>query len=211
MRKNVAGQMIGAQLINAATGAAFTGSVDVYVTLDAGTQAIGSVGSGACTHEGNGYHTYAPSQAETNGDLAAFTFIGTGAVPATVQVYTNTQPTAADIADAVLDEALSGHVTVGTLGAAVIDTDQRGARTVIRGTSASGATTTTMTPSAISPSGAVADQFKGRILIFDNATATAALRGQATDITANTSAALPVLTFTALTTAPASGDTFSIV
>jgi hypothetical protein len=46
------------------------------------------VGSGACTHEGNGYHTYAPAQAETDGDLIAFTFHGTGAVPATVQVYT---------------------------------------------------------------------------------------------------------------------------
>jgi hypothetical protein len=89
MKKSVAGQKIGAQMITAADGTAFTGAVTVYVTVDAGTQAVGSVGSGACTHEGNGYHTYAPSQAETNGDLCAFTFIGTGAVPVTVQVFTN--------------------------------------------------------------------------------------------------------------------------
>lgn len=88
MRKNVASQVIGAQMVNASTGAAFTGSVTVYVTGDAGTQAVGSVGSGACTHEGNGYHSYAPAQAETNYDLIAFTFIGTGAIPATVQVFT---------------------------------------------------------------------------------------------------------------------------
>lgn len=88
MLKNTASQVIGAQMVNASTGAAFTGSVTVYVTGDAGTQAVGSVGSGACTHEGNGYHTYAPAQAETNYDLVAFTFIGTGAVPATVQVFT---------------------------------------------------------------------------------------------------------------------------
>lgn len=88
MRKNVAGQRVGVQMVSASDGSAFTGTVTVYVTLDAGTQAIGSVGSGICTHEGNGYHTYAPAQAETNGDLAAFTFIGTGAVPSTVQVYT---------------------------------------------------------------------------------------------------------------------------
>ncbi len=88
MKKNVASQKIGGQLVNASDGSAFTGSVTVYVTGDAGTQAAGSVGSGACTHEGNGYHTYAPAQAETNYDLIAFTFIGTGAVPATVQVYT---------------------------------------------------------------------------------------------------------------------------
>lgn len=87
MKKNVAGQKIGCQMVNATDGSAFTGSVTVYVTGDAGTQAAGSVGSGACTHEGNGYHTYAPAQAETNGDLVAFTFVGSGAVPATVQVY----------------------------------------------------------------------------------------------------------------------------
>lgn len=89
MKKNVASQAIGAQLVSATDGSAFTGSVTVYVTGDAGTQAAGSVGSGACTHEGNGYHTYAPAQAETNYDLIAFTFTGTGAVPATVQVFTS--------------------------------------------------------------------------------------------------------------------------
>jgi len=89
MKKNVSGQKIGCQMVSASDGSAFTGSVTVYVTGDAGTQAAGSVGSGACTHEGNGYHTYAPAQAETNYDLLAFTFIGTGAVPATVQVFTS--------------------------------------------------------------------------------------------------------------------------
>lgn len=88
MIKNVAGQKVGVQMVSAVDGSAFTGAVTVAVTVDAGTQATGSVGSGACTHEGNGYHTYAPSQAETNGDLVAFTFTGTGAVPVTVQVYT---------------------------------------------------------------------------------------------------------------------------
>jgi hypothetical protein len=85
--KNTAGQKIGAQLVSASDGSAFTSAVTVAVTVDAGTQATGSVGSGACTHEGNGFHTYAPAQAETNGDHLAFTFTGTGAVPATVQVY----------------------------------------------------------------------------------------------------------------------------
>lgn len=88
MKKNTASQKIGAQMVSASDGSAFTGTVTVYVCGDAGTQAIGSVGSGICTHEGNGYHTYAPSQAETNYDLIAFTFIGTGAIPATVQLYT---------------------------------------------------------------------------------------------------------------------------
>ena len=88
MKKNVASQNIGVQMITAADGTAFTGSVTVYVTGDAGTQAIGSVGSGACTHEGNGYHTYAPAQAETNYNMVAFTFIGTAASPATRELFT---------------------------------------------------------------------------------------------------------------------------
>jgi hypothetical protein len=88
MKKNVASQVIGCQMVSASDGSAFTGSVTVAVTGDAGTQATGSVGSGACTHEGNGFHTYAPAQAETNYDHVAFTFTGTGAIPATVQVYT---------------------------------------------------------------------------------------------------------------------------
>jgi hypothetical protein len=517
MKKNAASQVIGAQMVNASTGAAFTGAVTVYVTGDGGTQAIGSVGSGACTHEGNGFHSYAPAQAETNYDHIAFTFIGTGAIPATVQVYTSfpqtgdnfarlgapagaslsadvaavkTQtaaievdtadiqsrlpdalvsgridasvgamaanvitaaataadyiaeinaevdtaiadaalataanlatvagyldteisailadtnelqtdwanggrldvildarasqssvddlptnaelatalgtaddavlaqvalvkavtdklddtleddagtyrftanaleqspagggltavaiadevetrtiaavtvvnglaanvitaaataadftteiqsglataaavddlptnaelasalgtaddavlaqlsiiagyidtevaaikaktdnlpaspaatgdiPTAAAVADAVWDEATSGHVGAGSFGKAAGDTDLRGARTVVRGTVGAGGTTTTFTPSALSPAGVDADQFKGRIVVFDNDTATTALRGQASDITASSAAGLPLITVTALTVAPASGDTFSIV
>lgn len=85
-----AGQTIGAQVINSTTGAPFAGVVTVYVTIDAGTQAIGSVGSGICTLEGNGYYTYRPSLEETDGALLAFTFTGSGAVYATVQVATIT-------------------------------------------------------------------------------------------------------------------------
>lgn len=88
MKKDTASQVIGAQMVSATDGSAFTGMVTCYVTGDGGTQAVGSVGSGVCTHEGNGYHTYAPAQAETNYDLIAFTFIGSGAVPATIQVFT---------------------------------------------------------------------------------------------------------------------------
>lgn len=102
MIKNQAGQKVGAQMTSATDGSNFTGTVTVYVTGDAGTQAIGSVGSGICTHEGNGYHTYAPSQAETNYDLAAFTFIGTGAITVTKEYPTLTvsQQTAISVSGA---------------------------------------------------------------------------------------------------------------
>lgn len=109
MRRNVAGQFVGAQMITAADGTAFTGSVTVYVTGNAGTQAVGSVGSGACTHEGNGFHTYAPAQAETNYTHVAFTFIGTGAIPATVQIY----PTAYDA---------NGRADLGAISGSAVST-----------------------------------------------------------------------------------------
>ncbi len=74
-----------------------------------------------------------------------------------------------------------------------------------------GGTTTSVVSSSCTPAGGVADQFKGRILIFTNDTTTAALRGQATDITASSNSATPTFTVSALTTAPASGDVFVIV
>jgi hypothetical protein len=87
MKKNVASQSIGAEIITAADGTAFTGSVSVLITKDNGTQTAGAATAPA--HEGNGYHSYSPTQAETNADHIAFTFIGTGAIPATVQLFTS--------------------------------------------------------------------------------------------------------------------------
>lgn len=86
----------------------------------------------------------------------------------------------------------------------------RAGRTEVLGTCAALGTTTSVIASALSPTSAVNDQFVGRIIIFDKDTTTAALRGQATDITAYTHATL-TFTVTALTTAPASGDTFVVV
>jgi hypothetical protein len=87
MIKNVAGQTIGSQMTTTADGSNFTGTVTVNITIDAGTQAVGTVGAGVCTHEGLGYHSYLPAQAETNGNHIAYTFTGTGAITRTVQVY----------------------------------------------------------------------------------------------------------------------------
>jgi hypothetical protein len=89
MRRNIAGQAIGAQLINKTDGsAATTGTTTVYVTGDAGTQIVGSVGSGVCVHEGNGYWTYGPATNETDFDQVSFTFVNSLAITATIQVYT---------------------------------------------------------------------------------------------------------------------------
>lgn len=87
MYKNTAGQSISAQMTQISDGDAFTGTVTCYVTIDDGSQAIGTVGSGVCVHDGGGQHTYFPSQAETNGNHVRFQFRGTGAVAITQDVY----------------------------------------------------------------------------------------------------------------------------
>lgn len=137
MKKNVAGQKVGCQMVSASDGSAFTGSVTVAVTIDAGTQATGSVGSGACTHEGNGYHTYAPAQAETNGDLVAFTFTGTGAIPATVQVYTSFPQTVDNATNISAIKAKTDSLTFTVAG--VVDANiQRVNDVTVTGTGAPG-------------------------------------------------------------------------
>lgn len=79
---------------------------------------------------------------------------------------------------------------------------------IVLGVADSGASSTSIPTSSLVPAAVAADQFKGRIVTFDKDTATTSLRGQSTDITANTSGG--TLTVTALTTAPQAGDTFVI-
>jgi hypothetical protein len=87
MKKNISGQVIGAHLISKTDGSdVTTGTTTVYVTGDNGTQATGS---GTVAHKGNGFWTYSPTQAETNYNHVAFTFVNSSAVSVTVQVYTN--------------------------------------------------------------------------------------------------------------------------
>lgn len=112
MIRNSPNQVIGAGMVNATSGAAYVGTVTVYITIDGGAQAIGSVGGGICTAEGNGYYTYHPTAAETNGLLVGFTFTGTGAIPTTIQATTLTAAQQAALSQA------SGSVvsTVRTIG-----------------------------------------------------------------------------------------------
>lgn len=81
MIRNTAGQVVRLEVIDVA-GAPFTGAVTVYVTVDTGAQAVGSVGAGAMTLKGHGLYEYLPSQGETNGASCEFTGIGAGAAPA---------------------------------------------------------------------------------------------------------------------------------
>jgi hypothetical protein len=84
----------------------------------------------------------------------------------------------------------------------------RAVRCIVSGTVTAGATTTSIPTSGLTPAVTATDQLKGRILLFPDNTATAALRGQATDITGNTAGG--TLTVTALSIAPAAGDVFVV-
>jgi len=81
----------------------------------------------------------------------------------------------------------------------------------IIGTAANGSSVTVIAANNLDPAVTVTDQFLGKVLTFDKNTTTAALRGQSTRITDLVAGSPDVLiTVDALTTAPVSGDTFSI-
>ena len=95
VRKNTAGQVVAFQAVSTTDGSAVTtGTPAVYYTVDGGTQ---GTGAGTTTHEGNGCWSYAPAQAETNGNHVVFTFTLTGAVSQSVNLY----PVAFDPTDSV--------------------------------------------------------------------------------------------------------------
>ena len=194
MKKNTAGQKIGAQIITAADGTAFAGSVTVYVTKDAGTQVIGSVGSGAATDEGNGYYTYAPSQAETDGNLLAFTFIGSGAIPVTVQVVPSSE---------VWDIVQASHTTAGTMGK-TLDL-LRKANAVVEGTvlASPTPTATTFSVSGLNyPTGA----FRHAVLWFADDATLAEQNSPILTYTNNGDGTSTIVLEEALTSAPTAGD-----
>jgi len=194
MKRNTAGQKIGAQVITAADGTAFTGSVTVYVTKDAGTQVIGSVGSGAATDEGNGYYTYAPSQAETDGNLLAFTFIGSGAIPVTVQVVPSSE---------VWDIVQASHTTAGTMGK-TLDL-LRKANAVVEGTvlASPTPTATTFSVSGLNyPTGA----FRHAVLWFADDATLAEQNSPILTYTNNGDGTSTIVLEEALTSAPTAGD-----
>jgi hypothetical protein len=82
-------------------------------------------------------------------------------------------------------------------------------RGVVRVVVTTGATTTSVPTSTQIPSAGVADQWKGRILIFDKDTATANLRGAPGRISASSNTGTLTLE-SALPATPASGDTATI-
>jgi hypothetical protein len=111
----------------------------------------------------------------------------------------------------------SGRVDVSKInGASQGATLSATLKSVARGTLTSGGSTTSVPTSALSiggsaATGVVADQFKGRTILFDGDTTTAGLRGASAAISASSASNTPTLTVGTLPATPASGDTFSII
>lgn len=83
-------------------------------------------------------------------------------------------------------------------------------RGLIAGVVGSSSSTTVVNVTSTESGLAVTDQLKGRVIIFNKDTTTAALRGQGAPIETNDTTSITVASGDAFTTAPASGDTFTI-
>lgn len=150
------------------------------------------------------------STAVTGRDIGASVLVSYGTGAGQINL------TGGNLAGAVpsVTSIVSANVTQVT-GSAVAATNMAiSAEDVGRGSCAAGGTVTSVPTSVWTLGGAgnVADQFAGRVIIFDFDTPTIALQGQGAVITANTAGATPTFTVaaTSLTTAPAAGDTFSV-
>lgn len=240
LRKNVASQNFTFCLVSATTGAGVAGAtVSVAVTKDGGAQGAGagtvtSQGSGQYNYaptqsETNatdvGFLFTATGVIPVNVDFHTDVVDGNGLLQVDVvdiagsAVSTSSAQLGVNVVNiagqaAALDgnnllkvdvEDINGNATAA-------QNVSKANQAIGRGTCTTGGSSTSIPTSAFSPggSGNASGQFIGRTIIFDAATATQSLQGQATNITASTSGATPTFTVGALTTAPSSGDTFGV-
>lgn len=187
MLKNIASQVISALLLDTLGAPVTTGTTSVYVTGDAGTQSLG----GTAIHEGNGLWTFLPSQANTNYDHIAFTFVNGGAVNSNIQLFTG-----------VNVAQIAGSTTAAVNHAAASDI-------VLQGTTDGVTATTTYFTTDLTTT--VNDQLNLKTLVFKSDTATVALRGQARPITGSLVTGGVIYIAIPLTQAPGAADTFVVV
>jgi len=194
--------------LNGLASALDNASTGIMLSKNGGTQAVRHATVTTSVYDAHGMYKVTLDATDT-GTLGSLFVIYTD--PATcLPVWKEFTVVTAQIYDSLIggtDNLQADAVQVNGNSGAAANLD-RAARAIGIGTVGSASTTTSIVTSSLTPAAAVTDQFKGRIVIFDKDTTTVNLRGQATDITASSSGG--VLTVTALTTAPVSGDTFTI-
>lgn len=208
----------------AATTITASGAVAFQSTFAVTTStALGAVSGSTLTMSGAVafQSTFAVTTSTSLGALSATTFATSGTTTFNALTVTNnllvsgttTHTGATTFTGAITasnaSNAITGIDVVKVAGSAPAATNlNRGTRGTVLGTVGSASTTTSIVTSSLDPAAAATDQFKGRIVTFERDTTTTNLQGQATDITGSSS--LGVLTCTALTDAPVSGDTFVV-
>ena len=144
---------------------------------------------------------------------AGLTALATQASVNTIDDFLDTEVAAIKAKTDSLTFTVAGQVDANALAisgsTAAADNLEESTEVIGTGTCTTGGSTTSVVASAVSPASAVNDQFNGRVMIFKGNT-TAALAGQATTISDYDHASL-TFTVVALTTAPASGDLFTIL
>jgi hypothetical protein len=225
IKNDAAGATFYASLLDAANPGAFK----ITPTLAAGDFKI-SLDGGAFANlatlpvvapAGGSQVKFVLQQAETNGDNLTIQCVDQTAPKEWVDAFIRIQTTAAsfdtiqadtDNLQTRLPTALVGGRIDAAVGA-VQSTTNLGytVPSIGRGTVAAGATDISLPTSAFTPSGGAANQFAGRVVLFDFNTATNGLRGCARGISASSLAALPTLTIDQLPTFPSAGDTFSVI
>ena len=188
-------------------------NIDVDQVVASVSGAVGSIGVGgiATTSFAAGAIDAAAIAADAigaaeiaNGAIDAATFaagaIDAAAIAADAIGSSELAATAvAEIADGVWDELRAGHTTQASYG--------ENQAAVISGSAITGTLSTTQMTTDLT--NATNDSMNGRTVIFKG-NVTAALAGQATNITAYVGAT-KLVTYTAVTNAPANGDLFLIV
>ncbi len=196
MKKNVASQVVGAQMVDKDTGLAYTGTVTAVYSGDGGAQSACS-GTGP-THLGNGWHKYVPQQAETNYNHIAFTFTATSAVPVTVQVYTTFPQTGDAYADT---QSISARAV-----SIYADTQSISARTVLTYGDTQSISANAVTTIARLPTALVGGRMQADIGSISASTASVArmVRALETEVLGEATAGATISTIPCATLAPAS-------
>lgn len=188
------------KLVPSRTGTAAGGATG-YVTLDSGASAIDDFYNGCL----------AVVTIDSVIEARIITDYTGSTKQAAVTPAWNTAPDSDDPFTVYILEGMqiyqSNLVLINSLSRGVVGLE-RACSAITYGTCDTGCTQTAIEVASILPAMTEPDQFKGLILAFDKDTTTAELRGQKTDITANDDTG--TITVTALTTSPASGDTFTI-
>lgn len=154
--------------------------------------------------------SYAVVAGGTNGNAAIKTLLDT------IAGFIDTEVAAIKAKTDQMTFSVSGQVDANVLSlsgiAAAAAALANSGKSVILGTVGSGSTTTSVVTSSLTPPAVLADQFKGRVLIFLNDTPTTGLRGQGAPLSGSSAGGvLSIATGNALTTSPAPGDLFIIV